>query len=180
MRKRNSVRGQLGLIAGMSLLFLGGSLLLWTVGNIPYALTIIPLLLVCLGVLCLYSYYLDLRDVNLFLGMGFILAALFLFIKHKFPEVYLQSYWPIFPLIIGIALLLFSLRKNRRRRIVTFVPGVTFIILSLLFLPFSLGITEMRFLDFIKRWWPASFLILGIVLVISHFFRSVNKRKQNN
>ena len=169
--KKHILRENFGLIIGLLLLFFGGSLLLWTVAKIPYALTLFPILMLCLGTCGFFLYYTYNSDISLFIGMFLVFGALFFFIKHKFPEIYIKSYWPIFPLAIGLSLLLFSLRKNRKRRIAFLVPAITLIFLAILFLPFSLGIAKMSFLTFIRIWWPIGFLILGIVLLISHFRR---------
>ena len=176
--KKKLLKNNISFIIGLTLLFLGASLLLWTVAKIPYALTLIPLLFVCFGVFCLYLYSQSGNDMYLFVGMFCLLGALFIFIKQQFPDGYIKSYWPLYPLLIGVAIFIFSLKKNRRRRIAFLVPAAAFIFLSLLFLPFSLGLVHMSFLQFMRIWWPAGFLILGIVLLIIHFRRQ-KKEKQS-
>lgn len=164
---------------GLILLFFGGGLLLWTVGQVPFVLTIFPLFLICLGVLLLYFvYYMDFSEVYLFLGMFLIQGAIFWIVKHKIPTVYLRALWPVFLLMSGLTLLPFSLRKRRQKRSVFLIPAITFILLFLFFLPFSMGFAQMRFMDFIKKWWPGSFLLMGIILLIAHFRKSLKIKRE--
>ena len=170
---------QRGLILGLICLFLGGGLLFWTVGHIPFVLSIIPLVFICLGVLLLYFvYYLDMNEFYLFMGMFFIQGALFWILKQRILDVYILSLWPVFLLMTGLALLLFALRKRRQKRSIFLVPAITFILLFMVFIPFSLGLAKVSFLDFIRQWWPAGFLVLGIGLLISHFHRSLKEKRE--
>ncbi len=180
--KNEKLIKQTSLIIGLLLFFFGGGMLLWTVGNIPFFLSVFPLLSICLGILFLYLvYYLDFNEVYLFLGMFLIQGAILWIIKHKLPQIYLSSFWPAFLLISGLTLLPYSLRRKRKRRSIFLVPSISFIILSLFFLPFSLGFSPIGLGAFTKRWWPVSFLVLGVVLMVAHFRKSLKiKRKESD
>ena len=178
MNEKNLIP-QTGLILGLLFLFFGGGLLFWTVGRIPFVLSILPLLLICMGVLLLYFvFYLDFSEVYLFMGMFLIQGAIFWVVKQRILNVYLSSLWPVFLLMSGLTLLPFALRKKRQRRTVFLVPAISFIVLFLFFIPFSLRLTSLGFLEFVKLWWPGGFLLLGIILLISHFYRSLKEKQE--
>ncbi|MBI9102904.1 MAG: hypothetical protein JEY99_10845 [Spirochaetales bacterium] len=180
MEKDNTV-SQTSLVFGLLLILFGGGMLLWTVGKVPFLPAIIAALSTCLGIIFLYFvYYLEFNEFYLFAGMFLIQGAVFGIVKHKLPEVYILSLWPVFLLMSGLTLMPYSLRKKRKRRTIFLVPAISFIILSIVFLPFSLNITTLSLGEFVRIWWPLFFLILGLVISVAHFIKSLKVKREES
>ena len=45
------------------------------------------------------------------------------------------------------------------------------ILLSALFLPFSLDLVSMGFISFVEVWWPSVFVLVGATLLVTHLLR---------
>ncbi|MDR1893962.1 MAG: hypothetical protein LBQ61_04615 [Spirochaetales bacterium] len=174
--RRFVLKKYLGILAGLFMILTGACILLWTVGKVSLALSVFPLLVAGFGILGLYLYFTENVSIALFMGMSCLFLSLFSGIHRIFPQYYLKSAWPLVLFIIGIALLIFSLRKFRKRRIAFLIPALAFIFLALLFLLFSFKLIKMSFLDFVKIWWPGVILLLGMTLL----FSSIKKNIKNN
>lgn len=159
-------------VLGMGTLFLGGLLLLFTTGAVGQPLALWPLLLVIAGLLLLYfRVFRHGPDSYLFLGTTLLLAGILLLVTRILVPLDLSRIWPFFMTISGLSLLLYGLRKSGHTRITLAIPGVAAMLLSFLFLPFSLGFVTRPFADVVAGWWPLVFVALGIALLVTHIAR---------
>jgi hypothetical protein len=67
--------------------------------------------------------------------------------------------------IAGISLAVYGNKLKGSGRIKALVPAWGLIILSLIFLPFSLGLIKEDFSRVAATWWPVLFILLGIWLL---------------
>ena len=81
-----------------------------------------------------------------------------------FPRVPLDRFWPLFMTIAGISLISYGRRLETNRRVAVVVPGTVIVILSFLFLPFSLELITQKFAEVVSTWWPVLFLVLSAAL----------------
>lgn len=155
------------LLFGSLLVVVGGVLMLWTNGLLPSFGALWPLILLIAGIWQLdYSFVNDGREATVLTGMVFTLSGIFILLRTtELLEVEFQRIWPIFMTIAGLSLLAYSFTRERGHRAVTTVPAAAMIVLSLLFLLFSLDIVETGFIDFVSRWWPSLLVFLGAVFL---------------
>jgi hypothetical protein len=98
--------------------------------------------------------------------MVFTLSGIFILLQTtELVDVEFQRIWPVFMTIAGLSLLAYSFTRRRNHRAVTMVPASAMIVLSLLFLLFSLDIVETSFIVFVSRWWPSLLVFLGAVFL---------------
>lgn len=155
------------LLFGALLVVVGGVLLLWTNGLLPSFSALWPLLLLGAGIWQLdYSLVSGGREATVLTGMVFTLSGIFVLLRTtEVLEIEFQRIWPIFMTIAGLSLLVYSFTRDRGHRAVLMVPSVAMLVLSLLFLLFSLDIMEISFIHFVSRWWPALLVLLGAVFL---------------
>jgi len=79
--------------------------------------------------------------------------------------------WPVFMAIMGLSLIPYALRRRRRHRIDLLISSIFIVLLSLMFLPFSLKRTSITFFQFVLKWWPLLLIIAGLSLIISLIIR---------
>ena len=159
-------------IMGVTLLVGGLLLLLWTVGNLETVANLWPLLLFVEGLVLLYfRVFRSGPDSYLFLGIALLLSGLLLVISRTVVQLELIAIWPFFMTICGVSLLVYGLRKSGYTRLSLTVPGAATLLLSFLFLPFSLGIIKRPFADVVSEWWPLILVVLGIALLVLHLAR---------
>jgi len=160
------------LVMGVSFAFVGGLLLLWTSGYFEGFGALWPILPVIGGLLLLYlRFYRRGHDYYIFLGSSLLLAGVLLLLTTTILPTSLERVWPILMTIVGLSLLFYGARKVGLARVRLFIPAFAMILLSILFVPFSLGIVEVSFATFVGRWWPLLFVLIGIGLGIAHFVR---------
>ncbi len=168
------------LIFGVLFLILGLVMLLRGLGYIPQFRALWPLIFMVTGMALLHVVFVLKRgpESYVFLGMFFGLGGLFLFLMETvLTAVGLEHIWPVFMTIVGLSLGAYALKKHGYARVSLGVPSVTIIILSLMFLPFSLGLVQQSFKGFVGQWWPTLFILLGLVLLIVHVHRNRNGRR---
>ena len=178
MENGNKDKANKYLIGGIFFFVIGGGLLLWTSGYTSFFAGLIPALLLFLGLfLAIMVFIKGIPDFYLFPSIFVILLGVFLILKKKIlPSGELTKLWPLFMTAAGLSLLMLALRKKGGSRIKLLVPSVALIVLSGLFLPFSMGVAGISFLEFVKIWWPALFLLLGIFSIV-FYFRNKNNSK---
>jgi hypothetical protein len=71
----------------------------------------------------------------------------------------------------GISILPFAYKKSRSTRLTIIIASSAIIGLAIIFLPFSLGLIEKGFTEFVLRWWPTILLLLGMLLILTYFMR---------
>ena len=155
------------LLFGALLVVMGAVLLLWTNGLLPSFGALWPLLLLIAGIWQLdYSLVSDGREATVLTGMVFTLSGIFVLLRTTgLLEVEFQRIWPVFMTIAGVSLLAYSFTRQRGHQAVLMVPSVAIVILSLLFLLFSLDILRVSFIDFVSRWWPMLLVLLGAIFL---------------
>lgn len=162
------------LIIGVLLLLVGGLLLLWTFGYLRHLSALWPVVFIVLGLFVLYEVLIrGVAEVYAFPGMLMALGGLYFLLGNSFmPWHSLIRIWPVFMMIAGISIVPYALLKEGYARAVLLVPSIAIIVLSLIFLPFSLRIVSVRFVRFASDWWPLLVVLLGAVFLVAHFVRS--------
>ncbi len=160
------------IVIGVSFVLAGLVLLLWTAGFLETVASLWPVAAIVGGLVLLYlRVFRDGRDSYLFFGMSLLFSGLLLLAAITAVPVALGSVWPLFLTIIGLALFLYGMRKRGGSRVTFVTPGAAMVLLSFVFLPFSLGIVSARFSEVVRVWWPVLFVLVGGVLVIAHLGR---------
>ncbi len=161
------------LIAGISLIIIGGILLLWNLGYLPFLGLLWPLPFMVAGIFLLYQVFVKKKgDWHIFPGMLFTLGGLFfLLLNTVIKRNNLVMIWPVFMAITGLSLIPYALRRRRRHRIDLLISSIFIVLLSLMFLPFSLKRTGIAFFQFVLNWWPLLLIIAGFSLIISLIIR---------
>ena len=173
MRERKARFPNKLVIMGVSFVLVGGVLLLWTAGYLKAVGTLWPLVPVLVGLVLVYfRVFQSGPDYYVFLGTSLLLAGVLFLLTNTAVPVELVRIWPVFMTIIGFALLLYGFRKHGAARVTFTVPGGAMVLLSLVFLPFSLELVATDFAAFVAVWWPALFVVVGAVLIGAHAGRS--------
>ncbi|WP_455383724.1 LiaI-LiaF-like domain-containing protein, partial [Salinispira pacifica] len=107
------------------------------------------------------------------------LGGLFLFLMMTvMTAVGLERIWPVFMSIVGLSLFAYGMVKRGYARLSMTIPGIAIIALSLVFLPFSLGLAHQSFRAFVGEWWPVLFVVLGLVLILIYALRRRRVRRR--
>ncbi len=172
--KRNPRFPDKRLVIGIILTVLGAVLLLRTTGYLPTPGIVWPVIFLALGIFLLYLVLIRKASEHyLFLGLVLTLGGAFFVLRNTvIPPVSMARIWPVFMLIIGLSMIPYGLRLRAHSRVAIIVPGIAITALSLLFLPFSLGLAGIGFRRFVIIWWPVLIVLLGIFMIYSHFRRS--------
>ncbi len=168
------------LIFGVLFVLLGIGLLIMTLGYLSVFDIFWPIFIIFLGMSVLYLTYLrGHKDLYIFPGVILVISGIFVLLKNVFPDhIDPGRIWPVFMLFIGISVILYSIRKQEGKRHTLFVPGVSIIFLSLVFLLFSLGFIKTGFIEIVFAWWPVLIILLGAGLLIS-YFTGLGKNKKS-
>jgi hypothetical protein len=148
-------------------------LLLWSLDRLPSMESLWPLPLILLGLILLALVFIR-GYTRLYVPPGMLLAlggTFFLLHNTVIPHVKLDAIWPIFMLIGGISILPFAHKKTRSARLTIIVAAAAIIGLAIIFLPFSLGLIQKGFTEFVLDWWPTILLLLGGLLILTYFVR---------
>ena len=154
------------LLGSVFFLLMGIGLLLVTTGLLPRYEDLWPVPLTLLGLLFIYLVHVDSAPSGytvpgiLFALGGFLLTLRSLLI----PLLTLDRIWPVFMTIAGLSLAIYGRRFNGSFRVKILVPAVVMIILSMLFLPFSLDLIRENFSSVVTTWWPLLFILLSLGL----------------
>lgn len=156
-------------LLSFGLILVGGALLLLTTGALSVGALVIPLSAIIAGVVLLWRAFMpDGREGNVFAGTFLALSGGFWVLRESaLPGVSLSSIWPVFMTIGGTALVAYGIKKGRDYRLALLVPGTAIILLSGVFLMFSLEIVEAELSDVAVRWWPALLVLLGVFMMWS-------------
>ncbi|RPJ09343.1 MAG: hypothetical protein EHM28_01805 [Spirochaetaceae bacterium] len=171
------------LIAGIGLI-LGGSLfLLWTLGYFPepgtFLFTVLIIPVIAVGLLMLYLVFIKGKSAQLILpGMILLLLGVFFLLYNTvIPVKSFERIWPVFMDIAGLSLIPYALKRKKKARTGILISSVTLILMSLLFFPFSLKLTDLGFAEFAVRWWPIIIIIIGIIVTLIYFiYKRPNKQ----
>lgn len=148
-------------------------LLLWNLRLVPGLESLWPILLVAAGVGFLYEGFIRRRrDAYVFIGMfALLLGVFFLLATTVLSPVALSSIWPVFMTITGLSLFAYGSRRPWGLRMSFTVPGVAIVLISLVFLLFSLDIVDRSFARLVAVYWPGLLILAGLVLLAVHFTR---------
>ena len=157
------------LVLGTCCVLLGGVLLFWTFGNLPSLGALWPLPFLAAGLVFLYLVFLRGKKERYILpGMILTLGGLFFLLWNTVLfGAHIEKVWPAFMLIAGVSLIPYAFKKPEAARTALIIPAVFIILLSLLFLPFSLERTRLEFRDFVLLWWPVLIIFMGVCLIVS-------------
>ncbi len=167
------------LVFGVLFTLVGAVLLLRSLGFLPRLAALWPLLLIVSGMLLLYLVFVVKRgpESYVFLGLILGLGGVVLFLMNTvLTTVGMERIWPIFMTITGLSLFMYGMQKHGDARISLTIPGAAIVILSFVFLPFSLELMKQSFVRFVTEWWPILFIILGIVLIAIYVARDLGRR----
>ncbi len=155
-------------IIGTGIILAGSALLLFTTGLLSPRTPALPVALVVVGAYSLHRAFLPGgREVHIFTGTLFSLAGVFLVLQQSvLTRTELQSLWPVLMTFGGISLLTYGLRKGRGYRYSLVLPGAVIIVLSLVFLLFSLNLIEQSLASLTVRWWPLALIPPGLLMVL--------------
>ena len=177
---KREVRFNKNILLGILLVVLGLVLLSFTVFKLPLFASVWPSMLIVLGGYYIWRvFFLDEREIFLFLGMLCVQAGVLGLLNGWFSFIDLTRIWPVFLTVAGITLIPYALRKRRSKRAIFMIPAVSFIFLSGVFLPFSLGLMKMSFIEFVYLWWPLLFVFLGILLLANHIGRNIKEKREH-
>lgn len=154
-------------LVGLGLLFAGGALLLVTTGILTIGALILPLLLLVGGVLLFWRAILPSgRDNNAFAGTVLALTGGFWVLwESALPAVTASTVWPVFMTIVGIALIVYGVKKGDEYRLTLVTPGVAIVILSAVFLLFSLDVIKTSLARVAAVWWPLLLVVIGVMIL---------------
>jgi len=107
----------------------------------------------------------------------FLLGAFLIFSQIIFPDMSFHVMWPVFMLVFGIILLVFSLCKHPRQ-IQILVPSAAICIMAVVFIPFSFKLITVSLFKFVAVWWPLVFIIVGAVLLTVYFISFFRKSRK--
>ena len=159
-------------ILGVSFILAGVVLLLWTGGFLDKIVNLWPMLPLLAGLVAFYyRVFRHGPDYSIFVGTSLVLGALLLLLTTTVFPTTLAQMWPLFMTIIGVAMLVYGLRKKTFARLTFTIPGGAMVLLSGVFLPFSLKIVSIDFAQFVAIWWPVIFVLVGGTLLVTHLVR---------
>ena len=161
------------LVFGCASIIVGALLLLGTLGYLPAAEIFWPVLLILTGLGMLYAvFFHNARESYVFSGFFLALGGtLVLLMNTVLTRFALVRIWPVFMTIAGLSLFGYAMRKAPVHRVALIIPACAIALLSLVFLVFSLGIAGVDFIQFVALWWPALFVVVGVILIVLHLVR---------
>jgi hypothetical protein len=169
------------LIAGIIFFVIGAALLLRTTGYLTANFSLWPIVLVLTGLFLLYRvYFKNGADAHIFSGIFLVLVGSFLMVLNTgVLESDFRQFWPFFMFFVGVSLFFFGLKKKGASRLSMIVPAAAIMLLSLLFLLFSLRIISISLRNFVVIWWPGILVFAGIVLIILDVLLEWKERRKN-
>lgn len=169
------------ILFGGVLVVIGVGLVSFTAFRLPIASAFWPPLLVMLGAFMTWRVFQhDDREIFLFGGVLLIQVGVLGLINGWFPFVDIGRVWPLFMLMIGVTLLPYGYRKRRSNKYVFIIPGASIVLLSLGFLPFSLGLVKVGLRRFVLEWWPLAIVFLGLLILLSHFGGTIKESSNHS
>jgi hypothetical protein len=156
-------------ISGVVLTALGVLLLFWTQNVLIVLQRWWPAGITVVGAWFLYrAWFRKARPSVLFMGLLLFLLGVFMSAINALsadPVLALKDLWPAVMGIVGISLIPYGARYRRTIRVTLVIPGIILIVLSGVFLLFSLSIVKQSFAEFVISWWPLVLVFMGIILI---------------
>jgi hypothetical protein len=162
------------LVFGFLFVIAGAVLLLHTMGFLTAYRALWPVLPLVLGLVLLYfGFAHEGKDGHVFLGMFLALGGtVYLLMNTALSAVALSRIWPLFMTVAGVSLLVYGhTKKELAARASLLIPAFTIVLLSFVFLGFSLNIVDTDFYRFVWNWWPVLLVAFGVALIIAHLGR---------
>lgn len=163
------------LVLGTLFVVVGGALLLRTSGKLSGVLPFWPVLLLVFGLYLLYRVYiLGGSESLVFLGIFSAQAGAFLLLLNAevMGSLYYRNLWPFFMLFAGVALLIYGLKRKGARRVRYLIPALSIILLSFIFLLFSMGFIQVSLKTILVHFWPLILVLCGVFLILFDYFRN--------
>ena len=149
------------LIIGLFLIFVGILLLTSYFAKNPQSVLLFRgVILFLVGAILLFLELMKTKKSWLmFISVSFMLIAVVLgMIDVGFLPLGVRNLWPIFVIIFGFTLILFSFYKFKQMKAVYLVPALVIIFFGIFFMLFSMGIIKVSFVSVASKLWPFSSL----------------------
>lgn len=154
-------------IVGLAMVVIGIGLLLLTTGVVSLGALAFPILLVAVGFVFLVRSFSPGRGAsNTFVGTAVGLTGLLLLIRESVqPHIDLIRIWPLFMAVGGVSMVTYGFKSRGMHGTSFVVPGVVIILLSGIFLLFSLDVIDQSLATIVVQYWPILIISIGIVML---------------
>ena len=171
------------LIIGLFLIFVGILLLTSYFAKNPQSVLLFRgVILFLVGAILLFLELMKTKKSWLmFISVSFMLIAVVLgMIDVGFLPLGVRNLWPIFVIIFGFTLILFSFYKFKQMKAVYLVPALVIIFFGIFFMLFSMGIIKVSFVSVASKLWPLLLVLCGGILITIFFCQQYNLVKPIN
>jgi cytochrome c biogenesis protein CcdA len=93
-------------------------------------------------------------------GFFFFLSSL------NIVPITFYKWWPLLSVFAGLALIPSGWHRYGVIRSWYVVPSITFIVLGIILLVFSLDVVSFSFKQFMLNWWPLLIALAGLILIL--------------
>lgn len=125
---------------------------------------------ICLcGFVCLYVYFsASGTSFWFFSGTALVLNGLFsLFVSRRLFGMTMETLWPVFIILTGFSLFVAGRTKKGRRLVLPYdLPGISFLVMGIIFLLFSLGKITVPLAQIVLVSVPFVLICSGVILVV--------------
>jgi hypothetical protein len=155
------------LMAGLVLLCAGAGLILVTVRLVgPVQAALLTAGVIAGVILALVGIWRPSGLIWLFCSFMMISSSVFTFVmRAAAPLAGPGKIWPFYMVFAGISIAASGFTKVKRAKASFLMPSSVFVMLGLIFLPFSLRLVSMSFARFVRSVWPVLFMGAGIILI---------------
>lgn len=171
------------LIIGLFLIFVGILLLTSYFAKNPQSVLLFRgVILFLVGAILLFLELMKTKKSWLmFISVSFMLISVVLgMIDVGFLPLGVRNLWPIFVIIFGFTLILFSFYKFKQMKAVYLVPALVIIFFGIFFMLFSMGIIKVSFVSVASKLWPLLLVLCGGILITIFFCQQYNLVKPIN
>lgn len=170
-------------IIGLFLIFVGILLLTSYFAKNPQSVLLFRgVILFLVGAILLFLELMKTKKSWLmFISVSFMLISVVLgMIDVGFLPLGVRNLWPIFVIIFGFTLILFSFYKFKQMKAVYLVPALVIIFFGIFFMLFSMGIIKVSFVSVASKLWPLLLVLCGGILITIFFCQQYNLVKPIN
>ena len=162
---------QKSVIPGIILIIVGGLIILHKLDIFHiYWRDIYPVLFIGLGLWFFLNVFVKKQRGLAFPGTLFLLLGLFFVLRnyHIFYRFYIDEYWPIFLIILGLAFVVQFLFRPQDWGIL--IPGTIFLVIGLAFLARTMHWLLPYEIEFyFEKYWPVLLILIGLGIILSSF-----------
>ncbi len=168
-------------LVGMLLVAGGTFVLLITRGRLSALTSLWPMALILGGFALLFSYtHRGGAKKNIFFGLWMLSCGFLTILLTVLPgEGLFDLWWPGYLTLAGASFLPYGRKKKAYHRPGILISGIILMGISGFFLLFSLDIIPMSFSNFVRAWWPALIIGMGLFLVLSAMIRDRQDTQQD-